>query len=106
MNHLHHALAQPAATLPLRGLPSARALALMAQQLRCAADELRADQRHDGVDPIGTTDACGPGWFESSFELGRGLLVLEGPAGLADEWLRLGGLGGGCGCRSDERRPT
>ena len=41
--------------------------------------------------PIGATPApgCGPGWFESSWELTRGLEVREGPPGDAplDPWL-------------------
>ena len=58
------------------GLPSARALAAMAVRLDAGAD------------------AAGPGWFESSFELGRGLSVFEGASALADEWLLLAAQGG------------
>jgi hypothetical protein len=40
---------------------------------------------------VGTTaaPACGPGWFESSWELNRGLEVHEGPPGDAplNQWL-------------------
>ncbi|MEO6407449.1 MAG: hypothetical protein ABIO45_01680 [Burkholderiaceae bacterium] len=84
MNHLSPT---PMSSLQ-NGLPSARALALMA---------LRLDSRELRTDPLAgasaSADAAGPGWFESSFELGRGLSVLEGSAGLADEWMRLVGAG-------------
>ena len=64
----------------LRSLPSARTLALMA---------LRLDSREPSAHPLAgaamPADAAGPGWFESSFELSRGLSVLEGTAGLVDE---------------------
>ena len=84
MNHLSFG----ATTTLQHGLPSARALALMA--LRLDTRETRADLLADAA---AKTDAAGPGWFESSFELGRGLSVLEGSTGLADEWMRLAGAG-------------
>ena len=84
MNTLHIASATP-----LRGLPSARVLALMAMHLQ--APEPRADLRiADGLGAA-RVDTAGPGWFESSFELGRGLQVVEGTVGLVDEWMRLAG---------------
>ena len=79
MNSLHTASA-----IPLRGLPSARVLALMAMHVQ--SPEPRADLRvADSVDAV-RVDTAGPGWFESSFELERGLLVVEGTFGLAAEW--------------------
>ena len=81
MNPLHTSSA-----VPLRGLPSARVLALMAMHLQ--APEPRADLRV--VDAMeARIDAAGPGWFESSFELERGLQVVEGMIGLDDEWVVL-----------------
>ena len=71
---------------PLRGLPSARVLALMAMHLQ--APEPRADLRVADVFDT-RVDAAGPGWFESSFELERGLQVVEGTVGLAAEWAGL-----------------
>ncbi len=65
---------------PIRGLPSARVLALMAMHLH--APEARADLRVGGGLEASRDDAAGPGWFESSFELERGLQVVEGTLGL------------------------
>ena len=66
----------------LRSLPSARTLALMA--LLVQAPEPRVDQCRAGYEPVEPNPNTGAGWFESSFELGRGLLVLEGLPGEAD----------------------
>ena len=70
-------------------LPSARALALLARR---AADPARRQDTGtgDAADAERTCEAAGPGWFDSSFELGRGLLVLEGlPANASvAEWLQ------------------
>ncbi len=45
----------------------------------------------DRYQSVGTSaaPACGPGWFESSWELTRGLEVHEGPPGdaLLNQWL-------------------
>lgn len=76
----------PSAVIAQRSLPTARALAVMA--LQEVTPNPRPDQRPDDGDPEPRI-AGGPGWFDSSFELGRGLIVLEGlPAqpSLA-EWL-------------------
>ena len=79
MNHL-----QPPPSPALRSLPSARTLALMA--LYVQAPEPRADQHREGFEPVETNAKTGgAGWYESSFELGRGLLVLEVLPG-AGEW--------------------
>ena len=67
----------------LRSLPSARTLALMA--LLVQAPEPRVDQCRAGYEPVEPDANTGAGWFESSFELGRGLLVLEGLPGEADQ---------------------
>lgn len=70
-----------------RSLPSARTLALMAMQLHLGsqAPEPRADQRSAVVGSDPPCASVGAGWYESSFELGRGLLVLEVLPG-AGEW--------------------
>lgn len=82
MNHL-----QPHPSPAPRSLPSARALAQMALQLQLAlqAGEPRADQRREARDAVDANQSAGAGWYESSFELGRGLLVLEVLPG-AGEW--------------------
>ena len=67
----------------LRSLPSSRTLALMA--LLVQAPEPRVDQCRAGYEPVEPDANTGAGWFESSFELGRGLLVLEGLPGEADQ---------------------
>ncbi len=70
-------------------LPSARALAAMARR---AADPARREPAGaaDEGDAEHVLEAGGPGWFDSSFDLGRGLLVLEGlPANASvAEWLQ------------------
>ena len=70
------------------GLPSARALALMAMRV-----DSRGQRADPAIDVAAGADTAGPGWFESSFELGRGLSVFEGSVALADEWLRLAAAG-------------
>ena len=78
MNH-----PQPHPSPALRSLPSARTLALMALWIQ--APEPRADQRREDLEPVESNPNTGAGWYESSFELGRGLVVLEVLPG-AGEW--------------------
>ncbi|MEO7152760.1 MAG: hypothetical protein ABIX46_13765 [Burkholderiaceae bacterium] len=67
-------------------LPSARVLARMALLLDDAALHEPLPTPLDAAAAM----AAGPGWFESSFELERGLQVLEGaPCGI--DWDGLGG---------------
>jgi hypothetical protein len=62
--------------------------AVVARQALRALGTLEALRRADGEGAL-DDESHGPGWFDSSWELGRGLEVREGPpadAGL-DEWL-------------------
>ena len=66
-------------------LPSARTLARMALLLDDAMPIPPCSVPIDDAAAL----AAGPGWFESSFELERGLQVFEGaPAGI--DWAALG----------------
>lgn len=72
-----------------RSLPSARTLAAMV--LLEVTPNPRPDQRPDDGDPQARS-AGGPGWFDSSFDIERGLVVVEGlPADASvDEWIEAG----------------